>query len=194
MSDHDYDESEQMFVPTPDRADIMQEAAIYEWQHDQRPSLKLLYKKLQRQQSLSFGFFPPSENLGNPFAQQPISSRETFEQLIEWTLDQSGEVQSIVLTWLDDPAKEEVTSIILKLQGLGVTLLGGLPTTRTPKSVAVLILEELAQGPRERKQIYELIQRLYQTKRPNATARQALRRLSGNGIIEEVSGVFSLTK
>lgn len=118
----------------------------------------------------------PLESLSAIVLQPEVGWGEAQEELIEWALDQSTDVQECICQFLEDP-ESNIDSTIQKLAELEV--ISSIPAIQTkplnkmqPASYADILRDRLPAT------IDELIRELsyYPIKRPAATVRQFLRR------------------
>lgn len=152
--------------------DINQEAAIREWLG--LPTSKAILRlKLQPTEPV-FPSLPEGGEYHIP-GERLINFR-AMEQLVDWALDQAAEIQVIIWKFLAAP-EVSLEDTLLELKALGViesTKVKGMKGNLTD-----LVRRSI---PASKEELLELLQRESpSTRRPAATLRQILRRLTAKG-------------
>lgn len=119
-------------------------------------------------------FFGEGDSLPDP---------EVIDKLAAWTTQQSARVQAAVIEYLEDP-KDQSLEHVLQLIDRAV------PEDTEPiarPNFAQLVLRSL---PATKDQLYQLAYREHLAKRPEATVRQVVRRLSAQGKLRQEGEVY----
>lgn len=158
--------------------DIEQEHAIRLWL--KLPSSKrVLRAKFARKGEICFGEFPPGS--------QPLFQSESWEAKVRlianWADDQDEEIQQLVSDFLADPTEDLVDEIISLLPS---TMKIKKKKDRTrKKSLRDVLLETIRNEPQRQEDLYPIARAfLIHSERPEAAARQTLRVLKRQGLIQ----------
>lgn len=150
--------------------DVDQLARIHEWETGKKPSRKIIRQKLIIQnREMTFGVMDEGLEM-QPFG-GTIINLEAIDELIEWSYEQSEEVQLLIFSFLDG----ETTYLHTYKQLLQLKLLNIKTQVKQKKmTVAQIITRAL---PETKDGLIQLVQQVSpNTKRPAATVRQWLRR------------------
>ena len=165
-------------LPQVDREDVEQEAALLRLQGI-TPNKAILAKRLQPHELTFSGDLEEALPLISP---RIIPSTDTIEAIVDWALTQSSSVQSTIWDFFQDP--EDRIDATLKALHLQETYINKkIPMTK-------LLLQAL---PCTKEALVEVVvQASPNTKRPEASVRQFLRRYNPvllNGVYQEVTNV-----
>jgi len=140
----------------------------------------------EKSRFLSLDSLPPSvAERGVPlfYQEQPVPNLEAVEELVRWALKQTEMIQEVIWAFLDDPDGMLETT----LEKLGLEEKEATRDERKPISSTQLVRDSL---PATYDELLILVQANTFNKRPAATVRQILRRLTRTGEIELVEGVY----
>lgn len=170
-----------------DREDIDQEAAIFEWETGKRANRALIAKHLANQDpAATFSgdpttvawALPTGLNLPNP---------RVIQKLVDWSLEQSDRIRSVMLDFLDEPSEESLVSTLAILMDEGI-IQSAIPPKAEKASFADAIVRLLTTDRRiySSQELYAWARGIHSAKRPEATVRQALRRLISLGKVTKL--------
>ena len=182
MTETHYDEQDRsLVIPEVYDEDVEQEAALIELETGRRANKKLIRRRMEASQMQSFGVMPLGVQ-GDALA-QPEINHNAIDRLIDYAETLDDHKAALIHEFLENP---EEANLQLLLHNLGFSKKKARKSLQAPgTSVPNLVLRSLSTQywiPISR--VYELVQASHIAKRPNAAARQALRRLTSEGKTE----------
>lgn len=197
-----YEEADQILLLTPvvTKEDLDQEMELLRLQ-GKNPSRSIVYKKLSRYESLLFDSIgtpdiPGAEPI--PWEGEPTPTLEIMTQLISWAIQQSIQIQNVVLSFLEGRSDESET--VEKLISLGIISRQNKRLLRSggefTLSLTDIILKKLEESVQVNiKDLYRSAREFTVSKRPEAAVRQIMRRFIRLGIVTRISeDVYSLSR
>lgn len=176
-----------LLIPAVLEEDINQEAELLRLS-GKTPSKKLLRLKASVFREVLFADQLPGS--ATPlFEGVLIPPQGVIEQIVEWAVIQSEEVQSMIYRFLEEPSEEGLAEILseLRLQGVLLPPMDSKPPGK-PMPFSQLLLYLLDKnGPMTLDQIYTLAREHMLSRRPEAAVRQLLRRYISEGKVEKVN-------
>ena len=131
-----------------------------------------------------FSDIPSGISLELPWIDYRPVSLESIEVLVEWSLSQVKEVQQVIWNFLEDP-DDQLEKTLQQLQELGIVLQA--PRSKPQVTIKALILKAL---PATFDELVELVLMVSpNTRRPEATVRQFIRRHQKSGLVKVVNEV-----
>lgn len=173
------DEYTPLTVPPLYRDDILQEAELLKLE-GKTPSLRLLRKRAEAYEALLFADYLPSGATEIIWEGPQLPDFEVVEAIVNWAMEQAEATREKVLTFLEDPTEEGLKTLLPQIQLQAPQKIKG-------GSLAQAILRLLSTRPHTKQELYEYARSEHQAKRPEATIRQLVRRLTREGKIQEVS-------
>lgn len=182
----DYDNPFVLQAAEVDREDIDQEIALLELQGITVNRRIVRMRMMQRTEALFQG---EPGLIVQPMNVRSLPSDETIDQLLEWAIEQSREVTKLVLDFLAEPDDNTLEDVVKQLAAHG--LIQG--STKAPKgNLTETMLAYIAEKPRTKEDLYAYARTMHNTKRPEATVRQFLRRTTRNNQLVEIDGLYTI--
>lgn len=162
-----------------EREDINQEAELLRLSGI-TPNKRIIRARLAGQsRELLCNFAPEEATPLGYLTQRPIPPTEVFEQLIDWTLAQTEDIQAALFNFFEDP-EENIDQTLQFLQDAAIIDRISLDTPKTT-SLAEIMRAAL---PATKESLSTLIRQVSPTtERPEATVRQFLRRGTQHGTL-----------
>lgn len=157
--------------------DLRQEQALAQLQGKHGPSAR--WNRPAKE--VGYGLSCPA-NATAFWGNSEAPSEAVIDKLVAWTTQQSATVQLAVQEYLEDPRDEALNQILLLINQ-------AVPEKEADSkpNFAQLVIRAL---PATKDQLIQMAFREHLAKRPEATVRQVLRRLSRAGQIVEVNGRY----
>lgn len=183
-------DSESSFIiqaPTVDEDDVEQEAALLRLM-GKTPSKALIRKKLQVYGAalfsgeLPFASAMPGTSVGD-YSSYP--SEEVVQVLGDWARTQPKGLAMAVMSFIEDPSEEQLQDILRLIRKTPEAKQYRQAQGNNSFSAMLKNFILTGKGSRSIEELYEYARTVHSAKRPEATVRQALRRLIREGIIEK---------
>lgn len=173
-----------------EKQDIDQEVAIRTWL-GLKTSRRILWLKARRFREILVDDFPA---VSVPAFYYEDRSEEDREILKEWALNQSDELRTLTLLFLDSPTDEMADTIINLLPNRLKEKKRSNRLQRGKTSLTDLIISSLRNSEKTKDELYNMARSfLVTSKRPEAAVRQTLRVLSKKGLVSvDRSGMVKL--
>ncbi len=178
-----------LFPTTIDIDDIEQEVALAQFlKPDIKISKYIIKKKLEHAEKLLYFSEFPSQSTSTTPWQIVTPNFKAIDQIINWALEQSSDIQKLIWDFLDNP-EEELDDTLRILTDNSLVVKNQKPL-KEKISLSQLMLKNL---PATKEELIELIQILSpETTRPAATVRQFTRRyMKAQKIIVSDQGVIT---
>jgi len=177
-------------MPVVSSEDVDQEVALLQLQGHPKVSRSIVYRRLQGQsREYLVGLLrgEDDEALSSNYRQvepppDPLPPTEVLHKLFRWTFQQPEELQQAVFDFLDGHLTFE--EVVAKLRELGFSFPSLAPTTQPKAASLAEVL--LRSAPLSHEDALQIARNLHPSKRPEAAARQALRRLVRNGSLTKL--------
>lgn len=193
------DQQDFVYVIQPrgvDQDDIDQEAAIFEWTTGRRANRRLIANKLQNDEPAAvFSGDPTSVAVPVPTGVN-IPNPRVIEQIVTWSLEQSDLIRKAIFEFLEEPTDDNLSNTLTFLIDQGI--IEAVATGEKPKKVgfidALVRLMKTERRPYTSGELYAWARTIHSAKRPEATVRQALRRLISDGKVVKTNDSYQLTE
>jgi hypothetical protein len=186
-----FDEPFRLQSPVVDREDVEQEAELLKLQGI-TPNRRIIRMRLT-QHSGELLFQGDPGTLAQPIASTTVPPVAVVEMLVSWAIQQSDEVATAILGFLDEPSDAHLDKVVTKLKkaGLVTTPAKG---SKNRGSLAEALARYLAQGPRSKDDLYAYARTIHHAERPEAAVRQFLRRGLKNGTLVATDNLYHLVE
>lgn len=170
-----------------DSDDIDQEIALLELQGIKVNRRIVRMRMMQRTEALFQG---EPGLIVQAIDTRPMPSDETVDQLIAWAIQQSAAVSRLVLDFLAEPDEDRLEEVVQFLRAAGLAQ----GSTKAPRgNLTETMMHYIAEKPRSKEDLYAYARTMHNTKRPEATVRQFLRRaVRINQLVANTDGTYSI--
>jgi hypothetical protein len=172
-----------------DRDDIEQEAAIFEWQTGKRANRALIARNLANDEPASTFAGDPSAIASPLPVGMAIPDPKVINQLVEWSLAQSVKIREAILEFLEEPGDDSLNSTLALLidEGIIAAITPEKPVKKAGFIDALMRLLQTDHRDYSSTELYDWARTVHLAKRPEATVRQAMRRLIEQGKVVKTS-------
>jgi hypothetical protein len=184
MNDQLFDNPFVLQSATVDQDDIDQEIALLELQGITVNRRIVRMRMMQRTEGLFQG---EPGLIAQPMEVRSLPSDETVDDLLDWAIEQSAEITRLVLDFLAEPDDDRLENVVQQLSAAG--LIKG--STKGPRgNLTETMLHYIAEKPRSKEDLYAYARTMHNTRRPEATVRQFLRRAVRSNQLAEIDGLY----